>query len=209
MQEAAAAAEGWLRLPDAALNMASVCLAQGQAVAAIQQYNSALRRRDTLQERFTLFCKGSGLRMTIFDLLQLYLPLCRSIMLGAAELLLLLFCARTIVNESLQTCPLCAARFSHGTDARALRYLARACYDDGRHKAARRTLLGATHLFPNDHTLRFNTGLSMQVRCVRALGGRVNACLLVLTQQLSLDHQGTAACTRQLESKPSIRDAVL
>lgn len=44
VQEAAAAAEGWLRLPDAALNMASVCLAQGQAVAAIQQYTSALRR---------------------------------------------------------------------------------------------------------------------------------------------------------------------
>ncbi|KAK9844132.1 hypothetical protein WJX81_005444 [Elliptochloris bilobata] len=103
VQEAAAASEGWLRLPDAALNMASVCLAQGQPVPAIQQYTSALRR------------------------------------------------------------------FSHGTDARALRYLARACYDDGRHAAARRTLLGATHMFPSDHTLRFNTGLSMQEEAVREL----------------------------------------
>lgn len=76
---------------------------------------------------------------------------------------------------------LCAARFSHGTDARALRYLARACYDDGRHKAARRTLLGATHLFPNDHTLRFNTGLSMQVGCLRVLGGDIAACFSAVT----------------------------
>lgn len=78
-----------------------------------------------------------------------------------------------------------AARFSHGTDARALRYLARACYDDGRHKAARRTLLGATHLFPNDHTLRFNTGLSMQVGCARLLGGGTAAGLNATTQPQS------------------------
>lgn len=77
---------------------------------------------------------------------------------------------------------LCAGRFSHGTDARALRYLARACYDDGRHKAARRTLLGATHLFPNDHTLRFNTGLSMQVRCVCTLSSNIFVCLLAAAE---------------------------
>jgi hypothetical protein len=45
VQEAAAAAEGWLRLPEAALNLASVCLAQDQPGPAIQLYTSALRRR--------------------------------------------------------------------------------------------------------------------------------------------------------------------
>jgi len=44
VQEAAAAAEGWLRLPEAALNLASVCLAQDQPGPAIQLYTSALRR---------------------------------------------------------------------------------------------------------------------------------------------------------------------
>lgn len=44
VQEAAAAAEGWLRLPDAALNLASVNLAQDKPGPAIQLYASALRR---------------------------------------------------------------------------------------------------------------------------------------------------------------------
>ena len=60
VQEAAAAAEGWLRLPDAALNMASVCLAQGQAVAAIQQYTSALRRCNP-PAGSARHCYGAGL----------------------------------------------------------------------------------------------------------------------------------------------------
>lgn len=64
VQEAAAAAEGWLRLPDAALNMASVCLAQGQAVAAIQQYTSALRRCGTPQDKLTMF-DGPCLSMAV------------------------------------------------------------------------------------------------------------------------------------------------
>jgi hypothetical protein len=54
-------------------------------------------------------------------------------------------------------------RYTHGTDARALRYLARAYYDADRLPPARRTLLRAAHLFPVDHTLRFNTALTMQV----------------------------------------------
>jgi len=74
-------------------------------------------------------------------------------------------------------------RYTHGTDARALRYLARAYYDADRLPPARRTLLRAAHLFPVDHTLRFNTALTMQARgalCVgmsaragSAVGGRV------------------------------------
>lgn len=62
-------------------------------------------------------------------------------------------------------------RFSHGTDARALQYLARAFYDADRLVDARRMLLRAAHMFPADHTLRFNAALTMQVRFGPGLRG--------------------------------------
>lgn len=54
------------------------------------------------------------------------------------------------------------SKFYNNKEKTVLLYLARALYDQGKNHEAKRTLLKALHLVPNDHQLLFNVALCMQ-----------------------------------------------
>ena len=110
VQEAAAAAEGWLRLPDAALNMASVCLAQGQAAAAIQQYASALRRCNP-PAGSARHCYGAGLGTLLIS----HAGAVSFLVVGAAQLGVLISVLKSKMRKVLcMFCVCCQVLARHG-----------------------------------------------------------------------------------------------
>eukprot|EP00877_Chromochloris_zofingiensis_P002087 jgi/Chrzof1/1187/Cz01g43270.t1 len=63
-----------------------------------------------------------------------------------------------------------ASKVYNNKNSKVLLYLARAYYDDNNLMAAKRTLLKAVHVVPQDFTLRFNVALTMQEWSQRIYG---------------------------------------
>ena len=175
VQEAAAASEGFLRMPDAQLNLGILALALEKPKEAVQvrpprpQAHDALLCRFCHQELHVILCIGAKSKV-------LSLPLSSGVQ-RRLQLFAVCHCTR---RRSVEPCvgdlnsnswrpaaqifSAVLRKYFSGASAEVLLLLARAFYDAEQMPQARQALLRAVHLDPTNMQLRFNVALVLQVR---------------------------------------------
>lgn len=155
VQEAVAASEGFLQMPDAAINMGNLYLALDKPKLAIQvPHAAALIDMCVFPQPPACDLKGVNCQF-INSLMAKSCHWNQWRLLNSLRAKWCMYCCQvysSVLRKSF-----------HGSNATLLLYLGRAYYDAGELKNARTVLLKAVHVAPSDHRLLFNIALTMQV----------------------------------------------